>query len=666
MPDARIVVTSEASAEEGTGERYVEASTRQTAILEAIAGDVPLPEVLDQIARHIEAELPGARCVLRAHDAEVGAGTAGGRVGAHASGDDPPNGWSTAILGPDDALLGTCVVHHPEQAAPGEAERQLVASATRLARIALARAAGVERERRATRRFRALVEHTSELITVVARDGTMTYVSPAAHVLLGLPESALVGRPAIDLVHPDDEALVSARLDALLRGEVLAARAEYRWRRADGSWLQLATVAENLLDDPAVQGIVINSRDVTERASLEAQLRQAQRMEALGHLAGGVAHDFNNLLLVIQASAGFVSDAVAPGSVAAEDLAELRRAADRAADLTRQLLAFSRQQMLRPREVQLSDVVGGLRAMLRRLLEAGVALEISHRPAAGPALAGVADVVHADPGQLEQVIVNLVVNARDAIDEHGTIRLRTSVEHVPARDPARPGLIPGRYATLAVIDDGHGMDAATLARIFEPFFTTKAQGKGTGLGLATVYGIIKQSGGYVYATSAPGRGTTFTVLLPLVEGGPASGAERPATAPGETAARGEAPLLLVEDEREVRRTVRKMLERAGYRVLEATDGRAALALLEGPDAPRVAAVVSDVVMPEMSGRELVAALRQRAPGLPALLLSGYAAEAVMGNGVLVPGVEVLGKPFRAEELLTKVRALLKHASAAQE
>ena len=670
------------------------------AVLALLADGAPLPTVLDAVRRRLERALPGTRSLVAVLDAEAGGGPPAPTPAASPAGSEPPIDWealadvagaellvdelggdapwagdegaagararwTTPLRAADGALLGALVLHRAHPGAPSPAERRVVAAARPLLRLALAQAASDERARRAERRFRAMGEHASDLVLVVGAEGAIRHVSPAVTAALGLDARALVGRLALDLVHPDDEPRVAAQLDALLRGEARVSRAEYRVRRVDGAWLHVATVAEQLLDEPSVRGVVVTARDVTERAALEAQLRQAQRMEALGHLAGGVAHDFNNLLLVIQASARFVGEALEPGSAAADDLAELRRATERATELTRQLLAFSRQQMLRPRDVRLSEVVGGLRAMLRRLLDAGVALEISHQPApdraAGDAAGsggggggGADDLVHADPGQLEQVVVNLVVNARDALAEYGSIRVRTGVERVDAVDPARPGLVPGRYATLRVGDDGRGMDAATLARVFEPFFTTKPAGTGSGLGLATVYGIVKQSGGFVYGTSEPGRGTTFTVYLPLAgratpERGASAGAR----------ARGSETVLLVDDEREVRRAVRKMLERAGYAVVEAADGRAALAALERPEGAAIAVVISDVVMPEMSGRELVAALRAHRPALPALLLSGYGEQSAPGHGAGgTAGVELLPKPFGAEELLDRVRALL--------
>lgn len=388
-------------------------------------------------------------------------------------------------------------------------------------------------------------------------------------------------------------------------------------------------------------------QDERERIQGEAQRRQASRMEAVGQLAGGIAHDFNNLLTAILGYAQLLSERPL-GEAALADVAEISRAGERAASLTKQLLAFSRQQVQKIAVFVLNDVVSDTEAMLARLLGEDVRIRKDLAPGLGR--------VKADPGQIEQVLVNLVVNARDAMPKGGTLRLETrDVDLDEAYVAAHPAGAPGPYVMLAVSDDGCGMDPATLARIFEPFFTTKPAGKGTGLGLATVYGIVKQSGGFVWVYSDPGRGSTFRIYLPRVEE-PAS-ARRDSGTPRRAPPRGTETVLLVEDDDAVRRFVRGVLERNGYTVFEAASG---------PDAVNVARantgaiqlVVSDVVMPEMS----VAVLKRRLDAIgvraPILYMSGHPTDAVVMRGVRAGGVAFLQKPFSPGDLLARVRRVL--------
>jgi nitrogen-specific signal transduction histidine kinase/ActR/RegA family two-component response regulator len=383
--------------------------------------------------------------------------------------------------------------------------------------------------------------------------------------------------------------------------------------------------------------------DVTERQRLEQQLRQAQKMEAVGRLAGGVAHDFNNLLTAILGSADLLLGRLPldhPERVEAE---EIRKAAMWAADLTRQLLAFSRQQVLDPHVFDLSAVVANMDKMLRRLAPADITLRTRLAPDLG--------AVRADPGQIEQVIMNLAVNACDAMPGGGTLTIETAnVELGTGHAPVHPG----RYVVLTVSDTGMGMSATTQAHVFEPFFTTKERGKGTGLGLSTVYGIVKQSEGYVVLESEPGRGTTFRVYLPAVD----APVEAVAAGPARTESlRGEETVLVVEDQEPVRRLACKVLEREGYSVLAAADG---------PEALRVAAhhagtihiLVTDVVMPGMSGREVEQRLAAERPEMRVLYLSGYADASIVRDGVLEPGLAFLQKPFTPETLARRVREVL--------
>jgi PAS domain S-box-containing protein len=378
----------------------------------------------------------------------------------------------------------------------------------------------------------------------------------------------------------------------------------------------------------------------------EELLRQSQKLEAVGRLAGGIAHDFNNLLTVITGYSGLVLDQLRAGDPLRHDVGQIADAAERAVAVTGQLLAFSRRQMLQPRAVDLNQVVAETESMLVRLI--GEDVRLSTR--LDPHLC----LVLADPGQLEQVIVNLVVNARDAMPGGGTLTISTGYAHVDGA-PGGADLTPGRYAALSVVDTGSGMDAETRTRAFEPFFTTKEKGRGTGLGLATVYGIVKQTGGDVVADSAPGRGTTFTVFLPLDDTHPAL--EEPASPTVAQPEGDAATILLAEDEDVVRELLFQILAQRGYRVLAARDGEEALTLAS-QHAGRIDLLVTDVVMPRLSGRELAERLEQRLPDLRVLFLSGYTDDAVVRHGVIEHAVPFLQKPFTAAALADAVRGAL--------
>jgi len=371
-------------------------------------------------------------------------------------------------------------------------------------------------------------------------------------------------------------------------------------------------------------------------------------MEAVGQLAGGIAHDFNNLLTVITSYSAMLMADMPRASPHATDVQEIMNAANRASSLTRQLLAFSRRQVLQPHVLDLNALTGNLEKMLRRLLREDIQLYTR----CDPELA----LVNADAGQLEQVIVNLVVNARDAMPRGGRISIETSnVTLGPGYGPMHANAAPGSYVLVAVSDTGMGMDKPTQARIFEPFFTTKPVGQGTGLGLSTVYGIVKQSGGYVWVYSEIGRGTTFKVYLPAVTVA-ASAAEPERDTPPEPTGAPER-ILLVEDEPNVRRIARRILERNGYTVLEAANGTEALRLLERRREP-IALVLTDLVMPEMGGRELAARLRSVSPTSRVLFMSGYTEDAVLRQSVMEPGAIFLDKPFTFDTLIRKVREAL--------
>jgi PAS domain S-box-containing protein len=392
--------------------------------------------------------------------------------------------------------------------------------------------------------------------------------------------------------------------------------------------------------------VVGTAIDLVERRRLETQLRQSQKMEAIGRLAGGVAHDFNNVLTVILSNSEMLAGQLSPEDPRRQELIEIRDAAQRAATLTRQLLAFSRKQVLKPRVLSLNAVVVTLEKMLRRLIGEDIELVTVLQPDLCP--------VEADPGQLEQIVMNLAVNARDAMPEGGSLSIETGnaeVDEVFARKHFP--MVPGRYVMLVVCDSGAGMDAETQRHIFEPFFTTKPRGRGTGLGLSMVYGIVKQSGGYIWAYSEPGLGTTFKIYFPRVEGarGDAEAAVSESSSPP-----GRETILLAEDEDSVRRLARRILEEAGYIVLEAREATEALTISEGWHGP-IDLLVTDVVMPELNGRELAERLSVLRPGIQILYISGYTDHDVL-DGIVGPGNNFLQKPFTPESLASKAREAL--------
>jgi len=656
-----------------------------------------------------------------------------------------------------------------------------------LARIGPAIEAALERERAhaekvraesalaaSERRFRSLVQNSSDLVTIVAPDGTILYASDSAERIVGYSPPALVGTSLLDYLGPEDVTQVRG---LLLNGNGrsnVAGPVEFTLRRADGSPVWLEAVGTNLLTDSTIRGIVLNARDVserkladrelreseeryrdlfdnasdlvcmaapdgsllyvnqawqngtgygedeigrmklldivhpdsrerytqvlkqvlngerldhvdlvfvpkagtsitvegnlsctfkdgrpsvvrgiyrdiTERKRVEEHLRRAERMQAAGKLAGGVAHEVNNMMTGVIGFSEFLLRSLDPDDPRRADVEEVIKAGTRAADVTRQLLAFTRQQFLRPQVVQINAVITEMEKMLRRSLGEDKLLELRLDSAAGP--------MRADRGQLEQVLINLVLNARDAMTGQGRVAIETGNAIWDASYAHRhEGVeIPlGRYVMLAVSDTGCGMESDVLTRIFEPFFTTKPVGQGTGLGLSTVYGIIKQSGGFVWVYSEPGQGSVFKVYLP--EASEVQESEPPqqsASAPSG----GSETILVIEDEEIVRNLASRGLRDHGYSVVEARNGSEALGYMRQHPGT-VDLVISDVVMPEMGGRELAQSLALSDPGLPILFMSGYTGEDVVQRGLLDPGVPFQQKPFTPATLATKVRAML--------
>jgi two-component system cell cycle sensor histidine kinase/response regulator CckA len=501
-------------------------------------------------------------------------------------------------------------------------------------------------------KYRMIVERVAA-ISYIAEPGVKGrwyYVSPQIESILGYtPEEWLqTSEKWLEFIHADDHA-------AVLEAEEIGVRqksfqAEYRMRRKDGRmvWISdTAVIIQGSENHPVMEGILV---DISERKLMEMQSQQARRMEAVGRLAGGIAHDFNNLLTIIKGYTDLARGR-AETSELKTDIDRIEDASERAAALVRQLLAFSRKQVLQPKNLDLNSVVRGLEQLLRRLLGEDIQLQATLGPGLG--------TIKADPSQVEQVLMNLVVNARDAMPNGGKLIIETcnaeldqkyASEHVSVK--------PGPYVMLAVSDTGVGMSAETVAHIFEPFFTTKGAARGTGLGLATTYGIVKQSGGYIWVYSEPGQGTTFKVYLPRFD----EEAEASAAAKVKTAApKGNETILLVEDDEAVRELTEMVLKTYGYNVLVAEEPQHAQKLSDTPGLD-IALVLTDVVMPSMSGRELVKRLTDKHPHLRVLYMSGYTDNVITSGGVLEPGLAFLQKPFTPILLANKVREVLDAAA----
>jgi len=508
----------------------------------------------------------------------------------------------------------------------------------------------IEEERRGQQEFlRQVIDLNPNLIFVKDWDGRFTLVNRALAELYGTSPEELVGKRDADFnpnseevkqyLNDDREAMTSGRPTFILEEPNTDARTGRR------RWFQVIKVPLRSAEgEPRVLGV---ATEITHRKELESQLRQAQKMEAVGQLAGGIAHDFNNVLTAVLGYTRLLLKDTSLPEQARGDVQEIEQAARRAASLTQQLLAFSRKQMLQLIVLDVNEVVQGMRSLLRRLIGEHITLVATLDPQ--PTL------VRADQGQLQQVIVNLAVNARDAMPAGGTLTIATSaVDLGPSFVVARPGSQPGPHILLQVTDTGMGMDAETRGRVFEPFFTTKSVGKGSGLGLATVYGIVKQSGGYIDVSSEPTRGSAFTVYLPRVFDGVPAPQETPAVEP--PGAGGET-VLLVEDESGVRSLARRALQRFGYRVLEAGNGEEALMVARQHQEP-IDLLLTDVVMPEMGGRELAHVLKRERPTTRVLYTSGYPDTAGLQEEVQEAVVAYLPKPYTPEELAQKVRDVL--------
>ncbi len=486
-------------------------------------------------------------------------------------------------------------------------------------------------------RYRTLLDEASDGIVVFEDDGRYVEANPSLCGLLGYSREEILAKKAADLIEPADLERDPIGWDALRAG--LVRIVERRFVRKDGTIVPVETKTRRMQDGRYLSII----RDITARRQAEQalvalrereeQLRQAQKIEAIGRLAGGVAHDFNNVLTAIMGYTDLLLDDFRDDDPRRQDLKEIKKAAERAAGLTRQLLAFSRKQVLQPVLIDLNAIVGGVDKLLRRLL--GDEVEFSFVPEDGLPRAV------ADPGQLEQVLINLTVNARDAMPEGGRVTIRTGREVVSATEARRRApMTPGTYVTLSVIDTGLGIDRDVLPHIFEPFFTTKPQGKGTGLGLATVYGIVKQSDGYVFAESAPGQGALFTVYLPAADDLIATSVESEGS--------NQPVVLVVEDEPAVRALAAGLLRRQSITVVEAGSAREALEIARKQS--RIDLVLTDIVMPGGNGNELAHELRRERPGLRVIYMSGYSDDNVR-LAAAAEGIPFVQKPFTPHALV---------------
>lgn len=503
--------------------------------------------------------------------------------------------------------------------------------------------------------YRLIAENTSDLICMLDAEGNFVYVSPSYKEMLGYGADDLLGRSLFSLIHPDERGPVREKFSRSFEGGH-PENLEWRFQHKDGSW-KVFDAVENWIHtgQGERQHAVVVSRDLTERKraeealrNSEEQLRQAQKLEAVGQLAGGVAHDFNNILTVILGYSDILIKKTAEGDPNRSRVEEIKRAAERASSLTRQLLAFSRKQVLQPKPFDLNSLITDMSKMLGRLIGEDIDFAV--------VLTEDVAEVNADPGQIEQVLMNLVVNARDAMPNGGKITIESTIAEIDSTYAMMHiGIQPGRYVTLAVSDNGVGMDTETKKHIFEPFFTTKEQGKGTGLGLSTVYGIIKQSGGNIWAYSEPGQGTTFKIYLPQVAC--TGSVERHFDDAEARVAGGTETILLVEDEPQIREMASEFLSENGYQVLVASSGIEALTILNELSGP-VHLILTDVIMPRMNGRELTECIASLRPETKVLYMSGYTNDAVVRHGVLDSGTSFIQKPFSPDALGRKVREVL--------
>ena len=557
---------------------------------------------------------------------------------------------------------------------------------TMIATFGTVQVAFVRVMRRARERYELLLATAPDMILSADREGVIVSANEAARLFglrAGAPAatssgptgrnsgSALIGTQIALLAHPDDREALAADVNAAAEGQ--SRQREIRLTSTgDPGWYLVSCNA--IREEERITGVLVVAREITARKRheemtrrTEETTRQAQKMEAIGRLAGGVAHDFNNLLTVIGTYCELLKQSAAEGNVRMADVDEIYNATVRAAALTNQLLTFSRKQVHQPKLINLNEIVGGMEEMLRRLIDTGIRIETKQYPSLS--------TLRADPAQMEQVLLNLAVNARDAMPNGGVLSIETDEAFLDSSYAAsHSGVTPGRYVLLSVADTGSGMDAETQQRIFEPFFTTKGQGEGTGLGLATVYGIVQQSGGHIQVDSELGRGTTFRIYFPVAVAEKAvasppsrrltplsvdSAQAEPRTLANDMSlrSRGGETVLLVEDGDALREVLERVLEALGYVVCVARDGEEALAFSATHRAP-IHLLITDVVMPNIGGRELALELWKTRPDTRVLFMSGYTEDAILHQGLRRSTVGFIGKPFRPDFLASKVREML--------
>jgi two-component system cell cycle sensor histidine kinase/response regulator CckA len=510
--------------------------------------------------------------------------------------------------------------------------------------------------RESEERLRLLVKNSSDCLVILGADGSLRFLSPAVERITGYPVAELTGRTLNDLIHPGDLPAVMAAWKETVEHPDRIFTVQYRHIHKTRQWAYFEAVAQSFLAEPAITGVIASVRDISEHKKadeenkrLQMQLTQAQKMETVGRLAGGVAHDFNNMLGVILGHAEIGQDLLDPGHPVFTDLQEIGQAARRSADLTRQLLAFARKQTVAPRVLDLNETIGGMITMLKRLI--GENIELVWLP--GESLWP----IKMDPSQIDQTLANLCVNARDAVGNTGKVTIETSTTVIDQDYCAsHVECIPGEYVMLMVSDNGCGMAPETISHLFEPFFTTKEVGQGTGLGLATVYGIVRQNHGFIHVYSEPERGTTFKIYLPRHSAGSERSIKREVVVPD---VRGHETILLVEDEPMILAMTNIMLKLQGYTVLPAATPGEAIRLAR-EHVGEIHLLMTDVIMPEMNGRDLAKNLLSIYPNIKRLFMSGYTANVIAHHGVLDEGVHFIQKPFTKKELTAKIREVLDH------
>jgi two-component system cell cycle sensor histidine kinase/response regulator CckA len=560
----------------------------------------------------------------------------------------PSVDWLGVPLRVSSGCIGALVVQsYSDNVRFGERDRDILKFVSQQLASAIEHKRYEEALRRSEARYRSLILSAAYGIYRCNVEGRFLDVNPALIAMLGYASvEEVLALDARKDVFFNPQELDHLMEDYQRTGSLNGV--EVQWKRKEGRVIivRLSGRTVNGADHPGEE-LEIIAEDITERRQLEEQFRQAQKMDAVGRLAGGVAHDFNNLLMVINGYTEVLLEELKPDSPLHQKMQSIQQAADRAATLTRQLLAFSRKQLLELKVVDVNTVISDMERLLRPLIGENIALITHLSPEAGR--------TRADAGQLEQVIMNLVVNAKDAMPDGGKIIVQSAEVTIRPNFREHRFIQPGRYVVLSVSDNGHGMDKETQSRIFEPFFTTKEKGKGTGLGLSTVYGIVKQSGGYVFAQSEVGIGTTFYIYLPKVEDDPEVASPSVAL---QNEHGGSETVLLVEDEDSVRELVRETLTARGYKVLEASDGESALRAAKDFSG-RIDILITDVVMPGIGGRELATRLLPLRPDMGILFLSGYTEDTILHQGALNPGTAFLQKPFTLQHLARKVREVLR-------